>query len=49
MKPVDYKIKYVITANEVDYETYVEETIEMYKAILDKFKIKYKTWQKKLS
>ena len=49
MKPVDYKIKYVITANKVDYETYVEETVEMYKAILDKFKIKYKIWQKQSS
>ena len=49
MKPVDYKIKNVITANEVDYETYVEESIEMYKAILDKFKIKYLMRQKQLS
>ena len=48
-KPVDYNIKYVITANGIDYETYVEETVGVYKAILDKFNIKYRVWQKQLS
>ena len=39
---VDYNLIFVITANKVEYKTYVPETVSMYTAILDKFKIKYK-------
>lgn len=41
-EPVDHNFVYVITVNKVEYRTYVPETVTMYKAILDKFKIEYK-------
>jgi len=46
-EPVDYNFIYVIIANEVEYKTYVPETVTMYKAILDKFKIEYKVEKRK--
>jgi|5_EtaG_2_1085323.scaffolds.fasta_scaffold29140_2 hypothetical protein len=40
-EPVDYNIKYIIKANNVEYKTWVPETVSFYKAILDKFNINY--------
>ena len=41
-KPVDYNLIYVITANNTEFKTHVDETVQMYKSILDVFNIKYK-------
>tara|TARA_R100001015_G_C4419721_1_gene20791 strand:- start:138 stop:299 length:162 start_codon:yes stop_codon:yes gene_type:complete len=38
---VDYNVKYIIKANNVEYKTWVPETVIFYKAILDKFNINY--------
>ena len=40
-KPVDYNLIYVITANNTEFKTHVDETVQMYKSILDVFNIKY--------
>jgi len=40
-EPVDYNYVYVITANNTEYRTFVPETVTMYKAMLEKFNIKY--------
>ena len=40
-EPVDYNIRYVIKANDTEYKTWVPETVSFYRAILDKFNIKY--------
>ncbi len=48
-EPVDYNYIYVITANDTEYKTWVPETVDFYKAILDKFNIKYTVTKKNVT